>query len=162
MGQLLLPLPRQEAFPPARWLDRPTAVVASRQRWRNTAWKAYPTRRLREAFKLVGLVSLIPSLQIAQARSSKLDAGKLHVQFERRTEASARAIERASSDPTAVKRANDIGRPAEEFVEPRAGAKENAGEGGTLRTPSREGASHGLNRVRRASPSIIQGGSRMP
>ena len=30
----------------------------------------------------------------------KLDAGKLHVQFVRRTEASARAIERASSDPT--------------------------------------------------------------
>ena len=39
------------------------------KRWRNTAWKAYPTRRLREEFKLVSLVSLIPSLQIAQARS---------------------------------------------------------------------------------------------
>src|SRR5271165_647395 len=34
------------------------------------------------------------------------DAGKLHVQFERRTEASARAIERASSDPTAMKRSS--------------------------------------------------------
>jgi RNA-directed DNA polymerase len=39
------------------------------KRWRNTAWKDYPTRRLREEFKLVSLVSLIPSLQIAQARS---------------------------------------------------------------------------------------------
>src|SRR4029079_9748975 len=32
--------------------------------------------------------------------------GKLHVQFVRRTEVSARAIERASSDPTAVKPTN--------------------------------------------------------
>jgi group II intron reverse transcriptase/maturase len=51
----------------------------------------------------------------------------------------------------AVKRANEAGRPAEESVEPRAGAKENAGQGGTLRTPSREGASHGLDRVRQAA-----------
>jgi len=36
-------------------------------------------------------------------------------------------------------------------VEPRAGAKENADEGGALRTPGREGASHGLNRVRQAA-----------
>ena len=39
------------------------------KRWRNTAWKDYPTRRLRGEFKLVSLVSLIPSLQTAQARS---------------------------------------------------------------------------------------------
>jgi antitoxin ParD1/3/4 len=38
------------------------------KRWRNTGWKRYPTKRLRgEEFKLVGLVSLIPSLQTAQA-----------------------------------------------------------------------------------------------
>lgn len=39
------------------------------KRWRNTAWKEYPNTRLRTEFKLVGLVSLIPSLQIAQGRS---------------------------------------------------------------------------------------------
>ncbi|MGY4282778.1 retron-type reverse transcriptase [Bradyrhizobium sp. LM2.7] len=39
------------------------------KRWRNAAWKEYPTRRLRTEFKLVGLVSLIPSLQAARARS---------------------------------------------------------------------------------------------
>jgi RNA-directed DNA polymerase len=39
------------------------------KRWRNTAWKDYPTKRLRTEFKLVSLVSLIPSLQIAPARS---------------------------------------------------------------------------------------------
>ena len=70
------------------------------------------------------------------------------------------------SDPAVVaaKRANEAGRPAEEPVEPRAGAKENAEQGGTLRTPSREGASHGLERVRQAVrfAANIQGGSRMP
>ena len=41
-------------------------ILAQRaKRWRNTAWKEYPTRRLREEFKLVGLVSLIPSLRAA-------------------------------------------------------------------------------------------------
>ena len=55
-------------------------------------WKHYPTKRLRgEEFKLIGLVSLIPTLQAAQAHPGKLDAGKLHVQFERRTEVSAKA-----------------------------------------------------------------------
>src|SRR5246127_5526091 len=39
------------------------------KRWRNTCWKEYPTRRLRTEFKLVSLVSLIPSLKIAKARS---------------------------------------------------------------------------------------------
>ena len=63
-----------------------------------------------------------------------------------------------------VKRANEAGRPAEEFVEPRAGAKENAEQGGTPRTPSRQGASHGLKRMRQAVrfAANIQGGSRMP
>ena len=39
------------------------------KRWRNAGWKQYPTQRLREEFKLVGLVSLIPSLQITKAHS---------------------------------------------------------------------------------------------
>jgi RNA-directed DNA polymerase len=39
------------------------------KRWRNAAWKEYPTARLRTEFKLVGLISLIPSLQAAKARS---------------------------------------------------------------------------------------------
>jgi RNA-directed DNA polymerase len=61
--------------------------------------------------------------------------------------------EREKSDPAvvAMKPTNEAGRPAAEPVEPRAGAKENAGQGGTLRTPSREGASHGLDRVRQAA-----------
>jgi hypothetical protein len=33
------------------------------KRWRNAAWKVYPTKRLRTEFKLVSLVSLIPSLR---------------------------------------------------------------------------------------------------
>ena len=76
--------------------------------------------------------------------------------------------EREKSDPAivAMKPTNEAGRPAEEPGEPRAGAKENAEQDGTLRTPSREGASHGLDRVRQTAnsdlPSIIQGGSRMP
>jgi len=36
-------------------------------------------------------------------------------------------------------------------VEPRAGAKENAQQDGTPRTPSRHGASHGLERVRQSA-----------
>ena len=69
---------------------------------------------------------------------------------------------REKSDPAIVagKPTNEAGRPAEEPGEPRAGAKENAEQDGTLRTPSREGASHGLDRVRQAAngdlPSIIQ------
>jgi RNA-directed DNA polymerase len=39
------------------------------KRWRNTVWREYPTHRLRTEFKLVSLVSLIPSLQIAKALS---------------------------------------------------------------------------------------------
>jgi len=39
------------------------------KRWRNAAWREYPTKRLRAEFKLVSLVSLIPSLQTARARS---------------------------------------------------------------------------------------------
>jgi RNA-directed DNA polymerase len=39
------------------------------KRWRNAGWRTYPTRRLREEFRLVSLVSLIPSLQIVRAHS---------------------------------------------------------------------------------------------
>jgi RNA-directed DNA polymerase len=39
------------------------------KRWRNRGWRDYPTRRLREEFKLVCLVSLIPSLQISRRHS---------------------------------------------------------------------------------------------
>ena len=72
--------------------------------------------------------------------------------------------EESDSARVAAKRANEVGRPAEEFVEPRAGAKENAEQDGTPRTPSRQGASHGLDRVRRAVrfAANIRGGSRMP
>ena len=57
------------------------------------------------------------------------------------------------SDPAivAAKPANNPERSGAELVEPRAGAKENAGQGGAYRTPSREGASHGLARVRQAA-----------
>jgi RNA-directed DNA polymerase len=62
-----------------------------------------------------------------------------------------RRQEKSDSAIVAVKRANEAGRPAEEPVEPRVGAKENAEQGGTLRTPGREGASHGLERVRQTA-----------
>ena len=57
------------------------------------------------------------------------------------------------SDPAivAVKPTNKAERPGEEPVEPRAGTKGNAEQDDTLRTPSREGASHGLDRVRRTA-----------
>ena len=64
-------------------------------------------------------------------------------------------VERSDSAIVAVKRTNEAGRLAEEPVEPRAGAKENAEQNGTLRTPSREGASHGWTAYGKpyASPS---------
>src|SRR6516165_1573361 len=67
------------------------------------------------------------------------------------------------SDPSIVagKPANGLGRPGPELVEQREGAKENTGQAGTRRTPSRASVSPGLDRVRTASPSNIQGGSRM-
>ena len=57
------------------------------------------------------------------------------------------------SDPAivAVKPANKAERSVAEPVERRAGTKGNAEQGGTLRTPSREGASHGLDRVRKTA-----------
>ena len=50
-----------------------------------------------------------------------------------------------------MKRTNEARRLAEEFVEPRAEAEENAQQDGTLRTPSRQGASPGLERVRQTA-----------
>jgi hypothetical protein len=60
---------------------------------------------------------------------------------------------REKSDPAivAVKPTNKAERSAAEPVEPRAGAEGNAEQGDTLRTPSRAGASYGLDRVRRAA-----------
>ena len=69
----------------------------------------------------------------------------------RRTEVSARAIERASSDPTAGKLANAAERSAAEPVEPRAGAKGNASQHSTHRTQGRERVSQALERVRQAA-----------
>ena len=68
------------------------------------------------------------------------------------------------SDPFIVagKPANGDGRPEPERVERRGGAEENTGQTSTRRTPSRASVSPGLDRVRTAaSPSNIQGGSRM-
>ena len=39
------------------------------KRWRNSCWKNYPTKRLLGEFKLVNLVSLIPSLRISRSHS---------------------------------------------------------------------------------------------
>jgi group II intron reverse transcriptase/maturase len=57
------------------------------------------------------------------------------------------------SDPAivALKPTNAAERSGVEPAEPRAGTEENAEQGGTLRTPSREGASHGLDRVRKTA-----------
>ena len=59
------------------------------------------------------------------------------------------------SDPAivAVKLANKAERSVAEPVERRVGAEGNAEQGGTLRTPSRESAPNGLDRVRRTAQS---------
>ena len=59
------------------------------------------------------------------------------------------------SDPAivAVKPTNKAERSVAELVEPRAGAEGNEEQGGTLRTPSRESAPNGLDRVRRTARS---------
>ncbi|MCU1303945.1 MAG: prophage lambdaSa1 transcriptase/maturase family protein [Candidatus Sulfotelmatobacter sp.] len=64
------------------------------RRWRIAGWKQLPAAKLYGEFGLVNLISLIPSLRYRprpRASSSKLYAGNRHVQFERRTEASASA-----------------------------------------------------------------------
>ncbi len=50
-----------------------------------------------------------------------------------------------------MKPTNNAERSAAEPVEPSAGTEGNADQGGTLRTPSREGASHALDRVRKTA-----------
>jgi RNA-directed DNA polymerase len=59
--------------------------------------------------------------------------------------------EKSDSAVVAVKPANNAGRPAAEWVEPRAGTKGNAGHPRTWRTQSRESVSQGLDRVRIAA-----------
>jgi Group II intron, maturase-specific domain/Reverse transcriptase (RNA-dependent DNA polymerase) len=61
------------------------------KRWRCAGWRTLPTWRLRGQLGLVSLISLIPSIhpRLPAVPSCKLHAGEPHVQFERRTEASA-------------------------------------------------------------------------
>ncbi len=74
--------------------------------------------------------------------------------------------EKSDSAVVAVKSTNEAGRPAEEWMEPRAGAKGNVGRSITLRTQCRAGVSHALGHIRyalqfAAKPSNTRGGSRM-
>ena len=63
--------------------------------------------------------------------------------------------EGSDSAIVAVKRANEAGRPAEEPVEPRAGAKGNPLRQSTFRTQRRADASQALERIRQvARPAI--------
>ncbi|MTJ79549.1 MAG: hypothetical protein F8N37_00805 [Telmatospirillum sp.] len=61
--------------------------------------------------------------------------------------------DREKSDPSivAMKPANKDGQPFAELVEPRGGAEGNARQPSTLRTPSREGVTAGLERIRTAA-----------
>jgi len=77
-----------------------------------------------------------------------------------------RAIERASSDPTAVKPANKAEHPAEqsavaataaEPVERRAETKGNASQQSTCRTQSRVSVSQPLARIRQAFAVVTRG-----
>ena len=59
--------------------------------------------------------------------------------------------EKSDSAIVAGKPPNDAGPPATEAVEPRAGAKENAEQRNTGRTPSRELVPQSLGRIRQAA-----------
>src|SRR5260370_30243434 len=59
--------------------------------------------------------------------------------------------EKAHPAIVAAKPTNKAERSAAEPAEPRAGTEGNAEQGGTLRTPGRASASHGLDRVRQAA-----------
>ena len=59
-------------------------------------------------------------------------------------------LEKSDSAIVAVKPANKAGKPAAEWVEPRAGTKGNTGQPHTRRTQSRGSVSQGLDRVRNA------------
>ena len=59
--------------------------------------------------------------------------------------------EESHSAIVAAKPPNKAERSVAEAVEPRAGTEGNAEQGGALRTPNRDGALHGLDRVRKAA-----------
>lgn len=59
--------------------------------------------------------------------------------------------EKSDSAVVATKPANNAGKPAAEWVEPRAGTKGNAGQFNTCRAQNRESVSHGLERVGQAA-----------
>src|SRR5215472_14143474 len=71
--------------------------------------------------------------------------------------------EKSDSAIVAMKLPNNVGRPAAEAVERRAGAKENANRCRTCRTQGRASVSQAPERVRKAArPAVnIRGGSRM-
>lgn len=60
-------------------------------------------------------------------------------------------VEKSDPPIVAMKPVNNVEPSTAESVEPRGGTEENASQIDTLRTPSREGASHGLDRVRTAA-----------
>src|SRR6516225_7246765 len=71
------------------------------------------------------------------------------------------SIERASSDPTAVKPANKAEQSAAELVEQRAETKGNANQQSACRTQSRVSVSQALERIRQAFAVWTRGKSRM-
>ncbi len=70
--------------------------------------------------------------------------------------------EKSDSSIVATKPANNPGAPGAEPVERRGEAEGNTINPPTCRTQGRGSVSPGLERVRHASPSVTQGGSRMP
>lgn len=60
-------------------------------------------------------------------------------------------LEKSDLAIVAMKPANKAGRPAAEWVEPRAGTEGNTGQSHTRRTQSRGSVSQGLERVRQAA-----------
>uniref|UniRef100_UPI0038B6BC6F group II intron reverse transcriptase/maturase n=1 Tax=Paraburkholderia sediminicola TaxID=458836 RepID=UPI0038B6BC6F len=59
--------------------------------------------------------------------------------------------EKSDSAVVATKPANNAGKPAAEWAEPRAGTKGSTGQSNTCRAQNRESVSHGLERVRQAA-----------
>jgi RNA-directed DNA polymerase len=59
--------------------------------------------------------------------------------------------EKSDSAVVATKPANNAGKPAAEWVEPRAGTKGSTGQSNTCRAQNRESVSHGLEHVRQAA-----------
>jgi RNA-directed DNA polymerase len=59
--------------------------------------------------------------------------------------------EKSDSAVVATKPANNAGKPAAEWVEPRAGTKGSTGQSNTCRAQNRESVSHGLERVRQGA-----------